>query len=190
MAASKHPTTLRSITVWSIVLAIIVTLALIAEHLIKTIAALQSRIQIWETHAVTAFTDQDQRIDRWEQLFRQVKNDLDDKIVMVPVPSELPEDQEWTIEMSGAPKGQEKQMHKRTWPYGTRKRVQVLSVSTTRFGRVVACAELDGEREGFILMGGSPDVAKEGDVGTIVFCQGGPTGGYWRYEADKTATAK
>lgn len=76
------------------------------------------------------------------------------------------------------------EMLTRTWPYGTTKPVQILSVSVTRFARIVTCAELDGDREGFVLMGGSHDQAKEG--GTIVFCQGGPTGGYWRYETNSS----
>jgi hypothetical protein len=68
----------------------------------------------------------------------------------------------------------------RTWPHGTRKRVQVLSAEKIGTTRILACLELEGAKEGYILDAGDP--AAEGDFGQIVFCQGGPTGSYWRYE--------
>jgi hypothetical protein len=71
----------------------------------------------------------------------------------------------------------------RTWPYGTRKQVQVLSVEFVRHARVLACAELDGEREGFVLIADGGDSAVEGDVGVIEFCRGGPNGAFWQYRA-------
>lgn len=79
-------------------------------------------------------------------------------------------------------------MQTRTWPYGTAKRVQVLDVAFCLIRnvrtRVLTCVELEGEREAHILVGDGGDEAVSMDVGYIVFRQGGPTGGYWRYERD------
>ncbi|MDE2102053.1 MAG: hypothetical protein KGL39_32705 [Patescibacteria group bacterium] len=75
-------------------------------------------------------------------------------------------------------------LHTRTWPYGTRKKVEVLAIDFVRGVRVLTCVELTspGETpEGFILMGDDGDAAKEGDIGEIVFCEG-QAGAYWKYE--------
>jgi hypothetical protein len=71
----------------------------------------------------------------------------------------------------------------RTWPHGTRKDVEVIAVEAGGPFRVVACVELSGDREGFILIN-SPGAGEciVGDAGTITFAEGGPTGGHWRFE--------
>lgn len=74
-------------------------------------------------------------------------------------------------------------MKTRTWPYGTRKSVEVLGVESFRGSRVLICAEVAGDREGHVIVGELGDEARAGDMGEIVFCQGGPAGGYWRYKA-------
>jgi len=66
----------------------------------------------------------------------------------------------------------------RTWPYGTRKKVEVIGIES---GALV-CAALDGGREGYVLFGRGNALADVGDTGEIVFCEGGPMGGYWKYE--------
>ena len=74
----------------------------------------------------------------------------------------------------------------RTWPYGTAKRVKVLAVefamANGRRVRVMACEELGDTSEAHIIVGDDGDDAAAGEFGMIVFRQGGPTGGYWRYE--------
>ena len=73
----------------------------------------------------------------------------------------------------------------RTWPYGTRKRVKVLSIEFLKGMRIMACQEVDGAQEGFILMEGPNAVATaEGEIGEIVFCQGGERGAHWRYHGE------
>jgi hypothetical protein len=73
---------------------------------------------------------------------------------------------------------------RRTWPYGTQKRVAVVSIDAIRNSGdtyILACKE-DLTDEGFVLVcRGRPD-AKFGDRGVITFKPGGPTGGYWAYE--------
>ena len=71
---------------------------------------------------------------------------------------------------------------RRTWRYGTQKRVTVISIVTkSGDSQIFACKE-DLTSEGFILLRrGLPD-AKAGDRGVITFKQGGPAGEYWDYE--------
>lgn len=69
----------------------------------------------------------------------------------------------------------------RTWPYGTTKQVQVLVAHQ----RVVMLR--DKEREGYVLLWPNLEtMPTEGDYGVITFTEGGPTGGYWKYEASNT----
>jgi len=78
---------------------------------------------------------------------------------------------------------------KKTWPYGTRKPVKVIESHPNcklpggKKCRVLLCAELPEQREAHLIVGDGGDPAAAGDVGTIVFCRGGATGGYWRYSA-------
>lgn len=68
-------------------------------------------------------------------------------------------------------------MIKRTWPYGTKKRVEVIHVEPKVLGLV------DQQREGYLLaLHGLDPLPVKGDQGIITFTQGGPTGGYWKYE--------
>ncbi len=63
----------------------------------------------------------------------------------------------------------------RTWPYGTQKTVTVVHSEKN----ALVCRE-DATSEGFVLLG-QGDV-REGMPGTITFLEGGPTGGYWKFE--------
>jgi hypothetical protein len=67
-------------------------------------------------------------------------------------------------------------MNTRTWPYGTQKRVKVTHVS----GHCLVC--IDEGDEVHMLIGIDTDGAKTSDVGIITFTQGGPMGGYWKFE--------
>ena len=70
----------------------------------------------------------------------------------------------------------------RTWPYGTRKNVTVINSGLARAGRVVLARET-GTCEVFILVQGLEVWSPATDCeGVIVFSEGGPTGGYWRFE--------
>lgn len=74
-----------------------------------------------------------------------------------------------------------KLLQKRTWPYGTKKNVEVVDVA----GSVLAL--IDDNEEGFLLMWPQVESAPaKGDRGMITFTEGGPTGGYWKYEASNT----
>jgi hypothetical protein len=75
-------------------------------------------------------------------------------------------------------------LNRRTWPYGTRKRVRVVASETVRDTRMIAATEVGpGTVEGFVLIqradAGAPAVDAECD---IVFTAGGPMGGHWRFE--------
>lgn len=77
---------------------------------------------------------------------------------------------------------------RRTWPYGTRKRVRVDSV--TRRGQFVGlvCIETEGAApESFVIIDGGNAYAAvgKGDTGMITFTQGGPTGGHWVFAGDR-----
>ena len=84
-------------------------------------------------------------------------------------------------------------METKTWPYGTTRRAKVEMV---RFHpRELAVEASDGQLlvdelgEMHICVGEqcADFTASEGDLGTLTFTQGGPTGGYWRFVKD-TAT--
>jgi hypothetical protein len=81
-------------------------------------------------------------------------------------------------------------MLERTWPYGTTKRVRVLTREIIPFQNGLAeslvVAELESS-EAFILIGNKA-AAGPGDLGTITFREGGPTGGYWDFEPDAPLT--
>jgi hypothetical protein len=71
---------------------------------------------------------------------------------------------------------------RRTWPYGTRKTVDVLSISHTAKTTVVGCVEPEGERGAFLLVRARGAIeATEGQRREIIFRPGGPTGGYWDF---------
>lgn len=69
-------------------------------------------------------------------------------------------------------------MKTRTWPYGTRKEVVI---EVIRRG-VIFCFDAE---EAYVLIGHGLPISQLPNVGdrrTIVFTQGGPTGGHWRLE--------
>ena len=68
---------------------------------------------------------------------------------------------------------------KKTWPYGTKRRAKVRGVETE--GMTTALVVQDELGEAHILIG-TGSVGEEGDRGTITFLQGGPMGGYWKFE--------
>lgn len=71
-------------------------------------------------------------------------------------------------------------MRKRTWPYGTILEAEVLHLEVLSDGtRIMALKDERGE--GHFLVGTDSDEAEPGDKGLLQFCQGGPTGGYWRF---------
>ena len=73
----------------------------------------------------------------------------------------------------------------RTWPYGTQYQVVILQASKMRTSTMLLCMHAD---EAFVLVlphtHDAARSAKENDVGVITFKEGGPTGGYWDYEAE------
>lgn len=71
-------------------------------------------------------------------------------------------------------------MKKRTCPYGSTLRAKVIEIH-----QGVHLVQ-DQNHEGHVLAAGAQDPqAKEGDHGTLTFTQGGPTGGFWKFERDK-----
>lgn len=66
----------------------------------------------------------------------------------------------------------------RTWPYGTQKRVRVLGVEPAM------CMIVSDGIEGYVLVDAIPEGVQDGDAGTITFTEGGPLGGYWKFEKD------
>lgn len=70
-----------------------------------------------------------------------------------------------------------------THPYGTTRRCRVEDVILSRrLSTVIAIDELD---EGHLLFYRRDQVeARKGDVGTLTFTAGGPTGGYWLFTRD------
>lgn len=80
-------------------------------------------------------------------------------------------------------------MKTRTWPYGTKYPVRVVSRDTSDNHVIVAVVfenPASGEKEGFICVLNKTHEAafnaKPGDFGTITFREGGPYGGFWDYE--------
>lgn len=72
-------------------------------------------------------------------------------------------------------------MKTRTWPYGTRKEVKIRSAT----GNLIIGE--DG-LEAFALIGHGlkgDQLPSVGSFRTIVFTQGGPTGGYWKLEESR-----
>jgi len=71
-------------------------------------------------------------------------------------------------------------MTTKTWPYGTQRRGEILYVD----GYFLAVK--DDCKEGHILgWTGHDKNLKVGDRGLLTFTQGGPTGGFWRFEKDE-----
>lgn len=79
----------------------------------------------------------------------------------------------------------------RTWPYGTQRRgkVQIAKWRPKGIPDHVSSGQLiiDDRGEGHVCVGdaGDPE-AMDGDAGVLTFTKGGPTGGYWKFERDKT----
>lgn len=70
----------------------------------------------------------------------------------------------------------------RTWPIGTKKAVRVIECRRCQHEgkpvRVMAC-------EGYVLLDSADlPLVPIGDLGTITFTVGGPTGGHWVYTSD------
>ena len=76
----------------------------------------------------------------------------------------------------------------KTWPYGTKRRGTVQSIDY--YEQQLRCRPiqliLDDQNEGHVLVGAvaCDTTAKAGYVGTLVFTEGGPTGGFWKFTAD------
>lgn len=70
----------------------------------------------------------------------------------------------------------------KTWPYGKVKKATMVRSRGPNYAQFV----LDEDKEMHILMrGAGDDSAKVGDIGTITFTEGGPTGGYWKFKRDE-----
>lgn len=82
-------------------------------------------------------------------------------------------------------------MTPRTWEYGTRLSVVVADVIPGASMSGVICFDVNDElrKEAFLLLqrSDSPTPPKDARA-VIVFTQGGPTGGYWKFEHEE-ATA-
>jgi hypothetical protein len=78
-------------------------------------------------------------------------------------------------------------MKTRTWPYGTTREGTVMRVLKSGSGRnypvyVIA----DDHSEGHVVFGQNIEPEPEvGTRGTLTFVQGGPTGGYWKFEPNQ-----
>jgi hypothetical protein len=67
---------------------------------------------------------------------------------------------------------------RKTWPYGTTKSIKIIEDATD----MMIVAFEPETKEGFIILGHTiKELPRKDDVGTIVFEQGGPTGGHWQY---------
>lgn len=80
-------------------------------------------------------------------------------------------------------------MQTRTWPYGTVKHVTVLKFSRCHaFGKPCTVTAVIEDKqckcgEGFMLVDGPDEPERApGTRGTITFTEGGPTGGYWKFQ--------
>lgn len=73
----------------------------------------------------------------------------------------------------------------RTWPYGTTRKATVEEVIKER--KCVFMVLTDETGEGHLLMDGPGQYEglHGGDTGTLTFTQGGPLGGYWRFEKER-----
>ena len=73
----------------------------------------------------------------------------------------------------------------RTWPYGTRKVIAIVSFERTNDSCVIACRHRDDPKEGTILLVSARDIAaltirpKPGQLRVMEFKEGGPFGGHW-----------
>jgi hypothetical protein len=72
----------------------------------------------------------------------------------------------------------------RTWPYGTTRKANVMSVVKGEAGPIYVV--LDDRNEAHVLIGQviEPN-PRPGTDGTLTFVQGGPTGGYWKFEPNQ-----
>jgi hypothetical protein len=67
--------------------------------------------------------------------------------------------------------------------YGTTRRATLKHCDVSPFGG--QCLTLVDElNECHIIVGHASDAGKPGDTGTLIFTEGGPTGGYWRFLKD------
>ena len=77
-------------------------------------------------------------------------------------------------------------MQFRTWPYGTIKQVEVLMRDRARINGAAAVILTvgDDQKEAYILIGTEREYpeGQPGDKGEITFCEGGPTGGHWKFK--------
>ena len=64
----------------------------------------------------------------------------------------------------------------RTWPYGTTIEVTVKYVISSGSSQSIIC--VDAKNEAYVLIG-ERTTAKPGENRSIIFREGGPTGGYW-----------
>jgi hypothetical protein len=72
----------------------------------------------------------------------------------------------------------------KTWPYGTTRKATVAEIIHER-SRIIQIVT-DDHGEAHILTNGAEDqLAAINDFGTLTFCAGGPTGGYWKFTKDK-----
>jgi hypothetical protein len=69
----------------------------------------------------------------------------------------------------------------RTWTYGERKTVRVLSVEIVQQMIVIAALETERPFEGHVIVNAADVLPRHGDVGVIEFRHGGPTGGHWAF---------
>ena len=79
-----------------------------------------------------------------------------------------------------------------TWPYGTKRKAKVLEARTAKMRgapiSVIVCEDENGE--GHILAGTDSEECKAGDYGFVVFTNGGPKGGYWRFTHGEVVAAR
>jgi len=82
--------------------------------------------------------------------------------------------------------------HGRSWPFGTVKQVQFLSHELARHNGKPCSLSVVMEpatKEAYLLVNGPDEPSyPEGTPGTITFLNGGPLGGYWKFEPSKDAT--
>lgn len=81
----------------------------------------------------------------------------------------------------------------KTWPYGTQRKGTVCLTNwrPTGLDPRAPSAQLirDESNEMHLCIGAAGDPsAQVGDVGTLTFTQGGPTGGYWKFSKVQSST--
>lgn len=72
-------------------------------------------------------------------------------------------------------------------PFGTVVPVEVLEVKDTMGYQVSVFRQVDDPTSAYMLLNErGAVVAEPGQVGLLVFTEGGPTGGFWKWQADPT----